>query len=337
MRIVVFILFICLVGCNGTDDVPQEVVPLGYRINDNRFEKDGIAIHLKGVNAFNSFGVETGELMADWQVSIVREFIGNLNEQPISGAPILDRKGQFLHSLEAIVQEHRQNNRVTIICPFGWVDENGEQTLLTGLNPSETSFYEDYKVKMREIATYFKGQDDVWFEVWNEPYHFNGENGYTDDLWLNDHIDMVNNLRAIDGFDNIILVQGNEQGQGETVLFSKGGDLLNRFDNIAFDLHAYGKWHDGATVESMAQRLNAMLQAGLPIIFGEVGVITENAGLSDPTIFLNAVQQLEISTLAWAWQRDETIQNALLTTTNMPNDNNNGDWGSNFRVFLLGD
>ena len=57
---------------------------------------------------------------------------------------------------------------------------------------------------MKTIAEHFKNQPDVWIEVWNEPYHWNNENEYTNDLWLKDMKDMVDNLRWVEGFQNII-------------------------------------------------------------------------------------------------------------------------------------
>lgn len=37
---------------------------------------------------------------------------------------------------------------------------------------------------MRAIEELFKDQTDVWMEVWNEPYNWDNQNGYSHDLWL---------------------------------------------------------------------------------------------------------------------------------------------------------
>lgn len=309
----------------------------GYTIQEGSILKDGEIVQPKGVNALNSFGISKDGQMAEWNITIVREFIGNLREQPIAGWPLQDAQGKYLHSLDSIVIEHRKNKRITILCPFGWVDTEGTQTLFTGKNPSETPFYEDYKLKLREIADFFKGQDDVWIQVWNEPYHYNNENGYSHELWLADHEDMVANLRIVPGFDNIILVAGNEQGQSEAVLLDKGAALLAQYDNILFDLHAYGKWNENSTHESISGRLSALKQLQIPFIFGEVGVITEGAPLSNPQNFLMACDNLNIGALAWLWNRNSQDQNALLDDDGAPNTNNNMNWGSMFKTFLQPD
>ncbi|MDP5231226.1 MAG: glycoside hydrolase family 5 protein [Cellulophaga sp.] len=295
---------------------------------------DNKNVVLKGVNTLNSFGIDESNLLKQWNVKIVREFIGNLREQPISGYPIKDSQNKFLHSLDSIVVQNRSQGIITILCPFGWVFPNGEQQLLTGLNPSEQIFFNDYKIKMREIASFFKGKNDVWIQVWNEPYTFNNSNGYTHNLWLEDHIKMIANLRNVDGFNNIIIATGNEQGQGEAVLLEKGKDLMSIDDKIIFDLHAYGKWHDNSTQEEIEIRLQKLITSEIPIIFGEVGVITEEAALSDPTAFLAAINQKKIGALAWLWNKNSGDQNSLLTDIGKPNDNNNNTWGSKFKAYL---
>lgn len=342
-----FLLFICVlqttlfVSCTKdginestitTNEVPN--TNSGYTVSNGLVLYNDQSIQPKGVNALNSFGIIKDDLLAEWNVTIVREFIGNLREQPIAGFAVQDAQSKFLHSLDSIVINHRENNRITILCPFGWVDELGEQTLFTGKNPRDMVFYADYKAKMKQIAEHFKGQTDVWIQVWNEPYHFNNENNYSHELWLADHNDMISNLRSVTGFTNIILLAGNEQGQGETVLLEKGRTLLEEYENLLFDLHAYGKWNENSSIQDLTERLSNLQENNIPFIFGEVGVITEGAALSDPSNLLTVCDNLNIGALAWLWNRNSEDQNSLLTYTGMPNNNNNLNWGSTFKSFL---
>ncbi len=315
-----------------TDDGP--VIPqTSYSISGNQIQYQGNDITLNGVNALHTFGLEQLDLMDTWNVKIVREFIGNLREQPISGGAIQDANNKWLHSLEQIVQENRKHGIATILCPFGWVDDNGNQTLFTGLNPSEQSFYSAYKAKMQEIATFFSGQEDVWIEVWNEPYHWNNENNYSHSLWLSDMRDMVGNLRSVSGFESIILIPGNEQGQSEESLVVSGQELLSDNYNLLFDLHAYEKWLNNASQADILERVERLKNTGFPLLFGEIGV--RNVGdLMDPQPFLNALTQAEVSTLAWLWKREAADQSALLNEAGSPNNLNNNNWGSSFQEFL---
>lgn len=311
----------------------MEVNNLLYSIKGSKILANAVPQNFKGVNVMNSFGIGDHSLMVNWNVKIVREFIGNLKEQPINGSPIPSSTNVWLHSLQDIVDENRANNLITILCPFGWVDDSLNQILFTGLNPTEQVFYGDYKLKMKQIAENFKNQPDVWIEVWNEPYHWNNENNYNHNLWLNDQLDMVKNLREVNGFTNIILVPGNEQGQSETAIIEKGKELLAKNHNILFDLHAYEKWLIGTTESSIADRVNKLNNLDFAIIFGEVGVIN-SSGLMDVNPFLDAMNKTNTSVLAWLWNLNENDQNSLLTKEGIANNKNNNNWGSTYLSFL---
>ncbi len=309
----------------------QPTVP--YAIVGNTIQKNGLPIQFKGVNALNTFGIGDHSLMDQWNIEIVREFIGNLREQPVDGEAIQGADKSWLHSLQEVVDANRTHNKITILCPFGWVDENAKQTLFTGLNPSEQSFYGQYKVKMRAIAEHFKDQPDVWIEVWNEPYHWNNENSYSHALWLKDQKDMVDNLRRVIGFQNIIVVPGNEQGQSENSIISEGKNLLTDRYNIIFDLHAYEKWLINTTESELLARVEKIKALDIAFLIGEVGVIN-SSGLMQPDSLLSVMNTTGISTMAWLWNKRSTDQNALLTDDGLGNNINNNNWGTTYRTFL---
>lgn len=306
---------------------------LPFSIVGGELLQNGQPVQFKGVNALNTFGIGDHNLMDEWRIEIVREFIGNLREQPIAGDAIQGANGTWLHPLQNIVDENRRHQKVTILCPFGWVDQNAKQTLFTGLNPSAQSFYGQYKLKMKDIANHFKDQPDVWIEVWNEPYHWNNENGYSHELWLKDQKDMVDNLRRVVGFQNIILVPGNEQGQSESAILSKGNELLVGRYNLLFDLHAYEKWLLNTNETDIIQRIQALKNRKCAILFGEIGVIN-SSGLMQTETFLSAVESTKSSTLAWLWNKNGSDQNALLNDAGQENNVNNNNWGNTFKRFL---
>ncbi len=347
MRNYFFLSLLCvlfLTTC-GEDDQPNpstddqlppvpEVLDGPYTIEGASILKDGVPTYYKGVNTLQTFGLGDAELMNEWNVQIVREFIGNLREQPITEDAIQASDGVWYHGLQKIADRNRANDKITIFCPFGWVNEAGQQQLFTGLNPSEQPFYEAYKQKMKAIAEQFKDQPDVWIEVWNEPYSWNNSNGYTHDRWLVDMQDMVDNLRWVDGFQNIILVPGNEQDQSENALFEKGKELLEGRYNILFDLHAYEKWLVNTTEEELTDRLQAIADDDFAFIMGEVGV--QNVGEVMPVQhFLDAAKATNTTTLAWLWNLNSDDKNALLTDDGQANaTSDNNLWGSRFRDFL---
>lgn len=337
LRSISFFFFaIFLVVACSTDSlefITQSTFKTAYAIEGNAVTYNSTPLQLKGVNTLQTFGLDTSTALNNWNVTIVREFIGNLREQPITGSAIQGADDKWLHPLDQVVAENRKKNIITILCPFGWVNEDGSSFLFTGLNPSEENIYDAYKIKLKAIAEAFKGQHDVWIELWNEPYHWNNENNYTHELWLTDQQDMVANLRNVVGFDNIIVVPGNEQGQSEDAILAKGELLLQNNTNILFDLHAYEKWLKNSTEDEITTRINTLQEQNFAISFGEVGVINVD-DLMDPLPFLNAVEATKTSTLAWVWNKNSEDQNALRADDGAANNNNNNNWGSTFSAFL---
>ena len=336
-------VFFCnavFLSCADEGEIPNDPISNSpsvsgqYTTVAGQLLKNDEDIQLKGVNGLQTYGLTDAELMNAWGIEISREFIGNLREQPIDGGAIQASDGVWYHPLQQIVNRNRANDRVTILCPFGWVNANGERQLLTGLNPTAQDFYQDYKDKMQRIAQHFKNQQDVWIEVWNEPYHWDNENDYTHALWLADMEDMVDNLREVDGFENIVIVPGNEQGQSEAALLTHGKDLMRGRYNLLFDLHAYEKWLLDSTESSLITRIEAIQTSGIPFIMGEIGV--QNVGDVMPVQhFLNAAIATRLTTLAWVWNQNSEDNNALLTNDGEANATaQNNFWGTTYRAFL---
>lgn len=300
-----------------------------YTISGSEFLKNNVAIALRGANAMHVFGGSSSDTNS-WNIDIVREFIGNMRDNPITGDYARNVNGVYLHSLQKIVNDNRTNGKVTILCPFGW--DGNSATTFYGKNPSQTLWWNDYKSKYQEIANQFQNQPDVWFEVWNEPYWWDRSHGYSDELWLSDMQEMVDNIRAT-GATNIILVPGAEMGQDEDVLLAKGNLLLSGRNNIGFDVHAYQKWLNEPQ-SSVQTRIQAVKNAGLAMLFGEIAPY--NAGeLMNPINFLTATRLENSTVMAWLWKYDGTDRNALLNADGTPNNNNNYNWGLIYQDFTL--
>ena len=342
--IVIFNLFISLTACdNQVIEVidPNAILPPipnqingPFIIEGADILKNGQPISYKGVNAMQTFGLENPDLMEEWNIEISREFIGNLREQPIYGSPILASDNKWHHPLQSIVDQNRSKNIITILCPFGWVDTKGQQILFTGLNPSSQPFYQAYELKMKQIAEHFKDQTDVWIQVWNEPYHWDNKNGYSHELWLKDMEEMVDNLRWVNGFHNIIVVPGNEQGQSENAVINQRKKLIENRFNILFDLHAYEKWLVNTDENQLISRMANLKNMDMPIIIGEVGV--QNVGdVMEVSHFLSAARAVDISVMAWLWNRNIQYNNALMNEVGQPNSTAaNNYWGKTFKEFL---
>lgn len=319
-----FFLVCFLSGC--TKKTPS-ITADQYAIVGSKIFNQNKAIQLIGSNSFHVFSAG-GNDMNNWRLDIAREFIGNVKEVPLSGLPVKDSNGSYLYSLQTIVDSNRVNNRITILCPFQW---NGVATTdFSGKIPTLAYWWKDFKIKLEQWSTQFKNQQDVWIEVWNEPYRFDRSDGYTDDLWVSNMNELVTIIRST-GNENIILVPCAEQGQDESVLNNKGSAFLTGKRNILFDIHAYEKWLLVSNSE-ISSRLLQLKQNNIPIIFGETAPL--NAGiLMDPKPLLDIAYNNGLSVCAWVWKKDANDKDALLNTQGLPNDNNNNNWGTTFRTF----
>ena len=199
-----------------------------YSVAGTQILRDGVPFHTRGVNAMHVFGGDSGAMnTAGWKIGIVREFIGDLLHQPISGR-VVHAGSSWLHPLQSIVDTNRQNSIVTILCPFGW---NG-----SGSDPQKMPFFVDYKTRWQAVAKQFANQPDVWLEIWNEPYNWQGQN-FSDSMWLSDAIEMVENIRTVN--QNIIVVPGALDGQDESIILRQGHALLAGRRDLVFDVHGY--------------------------------------------------------------------------------------------------
>ena len=273
-----------------------------YTISTNQILKDGTPAIFAGVNAFGTNGPNAAS-MSGLSINIVREAITDMEVQPVSGAEITGTAGEPVYSLQAVVDDNRAHNKITLFVPGYWVATGAQ---MAGETPSQESYYAAYKTKMQEIATQFKGQSDVWLEVWNEPY-----GGTNPPTWLSDMKDMVDNIRAT-GNTNIVLVPGSYFDSSEDVILSQGQQLLSGRSNILFDLHGY-VWEYNTTASTVA-RVQTLRSDGYALMFAECGPYTAS-GAADPTNFLAAMLSQQVSTLLWIYKTDSTDPNSLLTSS----------------------
>ena len=300
-----------------------------YQIKGNKIYSNNQPVELIGTNALHVFSAG-GSDMNSWHIDIAREFIGNVKQEPLTGNVILDANGSYLYPLQTIVDSNRANNRITILCPFGW--DGTASTVFSGTMPAKTYWWNNLKNQLQQWAIQFVDQPDVWLEVWNEPYNYNRSDGYTDDIWVSDMNTLVSVIRNT-GNKNIILVPCAEQGQDESVLNNKGQSFLSGKSNILFDIHAYEDWLL-IPVTQMGSRLRELETNDLPVLFGETGPM--NAGvLMNPAAFLDSIHQQGLSACAWVWKYDSTDADALLTQQGLPNNNANNDWGNLYKALCL--
>jgi len=315
---------------NKTDTPTNIVLPTAnLKIQGSKIYMNSNPVQFIGANAFHSFSAG-GFDTKSWNLDIIREFIGNMKENPIVGGAIKDANGSYLYALQTLVDSNRSHHQITILCPFGW--DGTSSSLFTGTDPSTSAWWKDYQNQIKSWAIQFKDQEDVWIEVYNEPYRYDRSDGYTDAQWTSDMNTMVGLIRN-SGNPNIVLVPCAEQGQDESVLNNVGNNFLLGKTNILFDIHAYEKWLLVPNA-NMGQRIQALRKNQLPVFFGELGPINASV-LMDPGPFLDSVYQNHLSLCAWSWKYSDTDQDALLNSKGTPNNFQNNNWGSIYQSLAL--
>src|SRR5262249_43554432 len=150
----------------------------------------------------------------------------------------------------------------------------------------------------REIAARFKGQSDVWFDPWNEPFAGDGSDHVTPDIWLSETSALVDNIRST-GASNIITPLAGKMGSDESSIVARGRALATNRPNLLFQVHAYEAWLND-TQTTMEARVDAVLGLGLPLYFGEYA--DHNAvGFLDVTPLMNVLASRKLSSTAWLW------------------------------------
>lgn len=79
------ILYVVIQSCASKGSL-QELNDnsLLFRVEGSQLLKENNPVFYKGVNVLQTYGLGNAELMDRWNIEILREFIGNLREQPIS-------------------------------------------------------------------------------------------------------------------------------------------------------------------------------------------------------------------------------------------------------------
>ncbi len=177
----------------------------------------------------------------------------------------------------------------------------------------------------RQLATRFKDNPRVWFDIQNEP----GRAALEPDRWLAVHRAVVRVIRDEVGAPNLLVAEGSAWGQdagtwGEGPVPTSRSAILSlasrlqefggkRYDDIAFSIHVYDQWVAGpAKLRDYVRRVHAQ---GLALVVGEYGV--QNAG-QDTTratrSMYEVVRPAGVGRIVWAWWGGD--RNDLTTSGN---------------------
>lgn len=215
----------------------------------------------------------------------------------------IDMKMTSDAALQTLVNSARSQGQVLILAGF-WYDSDafaGGKTAypgcqLLGANPMSDTRYAAVMKRWKEIVNlpFIKNKTDVWINPWNEPYAWDGTNGYTNDMWEKDSKAIIDSIRST-GANNIIALNGSHMGQGHAVIIERGKNVRQGRSNIIFDIHAYARWDVGVT--AIRSRFKALRDAGNAFIIGEFAANGDYVYQS----VMDACRADRVSLLAWLW------------------------------------
>ena len=137
----------------------------------------------------------------------------------------------------------------------------------------------------RTLATEFKDNPYVWFNLFNEP----GFEQPVSEVYRNIHQEMIKVIRDEVGAQNMIVATGTQCGmeaaswtnepiwEPNSAFLTYGEDLINfngkTYKNIAFDLHMYDQWAYDMQYFDVKLRdfLDRLKARGYAVLIGEVG------------------------------------------------------------------
>jgi hypothetical protein len=162
-----------------------------------------------------------------------------------------------------------------------------------------------------DLATRYRDNPYVWFDVMNEP---GGWQEVNVEKWLRVHQDVIRAIRGA-GNDNIIIVEGAHGGQdtgglhggrvadSDSAILSLADQILafdgQSFSNIVFSIHTYDQWNFGDT--KLADYFDRVLARNLAMLVGEYGVMTNtDTTAAFNSMFATAIPR-NIGRVVWHW------------------------------------
>jgi len=133
-----------------------------------------------------------------------------------------------------------------------------------------------------------------------------GDGSVNELAWKNAYIPAISIIRNA-GYKVPIMIDAPGYGQNENAIVQYGADLLNSdpLKNIIFSTHAYSNWNNNSTYSS---RINAMLNKGLCIVFGEFGwdvpAAQQPSGFLckvDAPLLMQLCNTKAVGYLGWSW------------------------------------
>jgi hypothetical protein len=204
-----------------------------YSTSSTTILRDNATFVPKGVNCFTVFspsgaGTKYDNFKNNWKFNTVREY--------------MDMSSVNWSSWDTITNAAINRDMVVIIANFGWGSTNA-----TGWRPASHPNWSQIKSRWAEVANRYKGKTNVWFNVWNEPFAWNGSDGYKRWQYNQDMRELCKVIRDT-GANNPIVIDAPYQGGGWTEIMAEGDNIRDGYGSVIFNIHCYGSnWSSYST------------------------------------------------------------------------------------------
>jgi hypothetical protein len=293
----------------------------GLHVSGNKLVDNGTTVRLLGVDhsgteymcVQNSTTIFDGPTdaslvtpMKGWKVNTVRVPLNEDCWLGINGVASAVGGSSYQQAIEMFVQMLRMNG-MYVVLDLHWNAPGA--TLATVQQPMpDADHAEDF---WKSVATTFKSDMGIVFDLYNEPYPEKGTsdpggcllNGCSLSNWAGgvtgSHAavgmqQLINDVRGV-GAQNVVMVAG----------FSWAGDLsqwlshqpVDPLNNIAASFHSYN--HTSCATSSCWTNVLSPVAAQVPIVTGELG--ENDCGETYIDSFFQWADPLGISYLGWAW------------------------------------
>lgn len=290
-------ILLSITACGKKNVSPKPVPPVdtgktapkvkNFSILDSKiFGPDGTEFVAKGINVNGPYWPWDRPTIPD--VSLITD-VWKFNTVRVQCWPEFSIYNSNNTDLDGIVTAFTAKKIVTIL-----EYQNFTNTYPTGADLTRL------KTWWLDIATRFKNNPYVWFNLTNEP----GSGAPAPSAWLDMHDGLIKTVRNA-GANNIIVC--DEHGSGQALgdgddansgILTYGASLTAKYKNILFSLHTYDQWVYAD--DRLKNYIDKVKAKKLALIIGEYGTGNDISSAVATSVFKNVIAA-GIGRIGWQW------------------------------------
>jgi mannan endo-1,4-beta-mannosidase len=274
-----------------------------YSTSGSSILKNGAEFVIHGVNINTAItpskhkaAGDVGLIVDTWKFNFVR----------VSCSTVTSSISQDMSALDEIVKAFTERDVVVELSPRDHVGGFYEEPAKPANSPSLT----DLVTWQKAVATRYKDNPNVWFEVMAGPGNRDIKLPQVD--WLEPHEAVIRTIRKEVGAQNIIVCMGYGSGyddgnmgamnvpESQSAALMYGPDLTKRYSNIVFAFNAYETWSPGGS-SKLNDYLDRLQAKKLPIFVAEYGLHPWAESTYAAEAVIAAGKERKLGHCVWQW------------------------------------